>query len=219
MPELKKVAYDPGRYIDIETVDEAVEVITSATEGLTAQQRWENETPALIAIIERFIPQKSLVLDYGCGIGRLSKPLIAKHQCKVVGVDISPNMRALASTLVDSPMFCAMDPLMFDELFDLDVETFDGAIAVWALQHFIDLDVALVRVAHVVKPGGHFLVVNNKGGRCLPVEGGEWADDGLDIEAMIKNSGFTEIEQGKLDEQIAPGWMRDGTFWAIYRRD
>jgi hypothetical protein len=70
----------------------------------------------------------------------------------------------------------------------------------------------------VVKARGHLFVVNNKG-RCIPVEGGEWADDGIDIEAMIKSSGFSEIEQGKLDEQIAPGWMREGTFWAIYRRE
>jgi SAM-dependent methyltransferase len=216
MPELKKAAYDPGRYIDIETVDEAVSIITTETEGMTAQQRWENETPALMALIEKYVKKESFVLDYGCGIGRLAKPLIAKHQCKVVGVDISPNMRALAASCVDSPLFCAIDPLMFDVL--VNGFKFDAAISVWALQHCVDLDAVIRRLSSVVKVGGHLFVVNNKG-RCVPVEGGEWADDGLDIEAMIKSSGFSEIEQGKLDEQIAPGWMREGTFWAIYRRE
>jgi SAM-dependent methyltransferase len=217
MPELKPVAYDPGRYIDIETVDEAVNIITTGTEGLTAQQRWENETPALMALIEKYIQKESIVLDYGCGIGRLSKPLIVKHQCKVVGVDISANMRALASSCVDSPMFVAVDPLMFDVL--VNGIKFDAAISVWALQHCVDLEAVIERLHHSVRIGGNLFVTNNKGGRCLPVEGGEWADDGLDIEAMIKSSGFTEIEQGKLDEKIAPGWMREGTFWAVYRRE
>ena len=224
MPELKKVAYDPGRYIDIETVDEAVNIITTETEGMTAQQRWENETPALMAIIERFIVRESMVLDYGCGIGRLAKPLINKLGCRVVGVDISANMRALAASCVDSPWFCAMDPLMFDELMVPNDDgyvhwpMFDAAVSVWALQHCVDLDAVIRRLSSVVKARGHLFVVNNKG-RCIPVEGGEWADDGIDIEAMIKSSGFSEIEQGKLDEQIAPGWMREGTFWAIYRRE
>jgi SAM-dependent methyltransferase len=134
MPELKKAAYDPGRYTDIETLDEAVSIITTETEGMTAQQRWENETPALMSLIERFIPRESLVLDYGCGAGRLSKPLIQKHGCRIVGVDISPNMRALADSCVNSPLFCAMDPLMFDELIWSKTQgIFAGAIAVWAL--------------------------------------------------------------------------------------
>jgi len=216
MPELKKAAYDPGRYIDIETVDEAVSIITTETEGMTAQQRWENETPALMAIIERFIVRESMVLDYGCGIGRLAKPLIQKLQCKVVGVDISANMRALAASCVDSPSFCAVDPLMFDVL--VNGYKFDAAISVWALQHCVDLEAVIERLHRSVRIGGNLFITNNKG-RCLPVEGGEWADDGKDIEKMIMAAGFTEIEQGRLDEQIAPGWMREGTFWASYRRD
>ena len=216
MPELKKAAYDPGRYTDIETVDEAVSIITTETEGMTAQQRWENETPALMAIIERFIVRESMVLDYGCGIGRLAKPLIQKLQCKVVGVDISANMRALAASCVDSPSFCAVDPLMFDVL--VNGYKFDAAISVWALQHCVDLEAVIERLHRSVRIGGNLFITNNKG-RCLPVEGGEWADDGKDIEKMIMAAGFTEIEQGRLDEQIAPGWMREGTFWASYRRD
>jgi SAM-dependent methyltransferase len=212
MPGLKQVAYDPSRY-DIETVDEAVNIILCPTEGMTANQRWADEAPALMRIIERHVEPESMVLDYGCGIGRLAKPLIEKLGCVVVGIDISSNMRALAASLVDSPKFCAMDPAMFDAVF-LEFETpvrFDAVVAVWVLQHCLDLGDAISRIRSSMKPGGKLIVVNNKT-RCVPVENGEWADDGLDLDD------FSAVEIGSLDESVAPGWMQDGTFWAVYEK-
>jgi SAM-dependent methyltransferase len=202
--------------MDVETVDEAVEIILCPTEGMTAKQRWSDETPALMCILERFIARNSLVLDYGCGIGRLAKPLISKHDCKVVGVDISANMCALATSCVDSRMFCALSPFMFDELIGNDV--FDAVISVWALQHCLDLEEAISDISRTLKSGGKLVLVNNKGLRSLPIENGEWADDGQDIEGMIVDAGFSEVENGRLDESVAPGWMRDGTFWAVYQK-
>lgn len=215
VPELKKVAYDPARYLDIETVEEAVNIIVCPTEGMTAQQRWEQETPALMSIIERHIARNATVLDYGCGIGRLAKPLVHKLECKVVGVDISPNMRALAASCVDSAMFCAIDPWLYDFL--IGPALFDAAISVWTLQHCADLDDAIERIHRALIPGGKLFVVNNNR-RCIPVEGGEWADDGIDIETQIIVAGFKVVERGVLDEAIAPGWMQQETFWAVYQR-
>jgi SAM-dependent methyltransferase len=216
VPERKQVAYDPSRYIDIETVDEAVAIITTETEGLSAQRRWNEETPALIALMEPYLEPGSLVLDYGCGIGRLAKPLIEKCSCQVVGVDISPNMRALAASCVNSASFTAMDPVMFDALFQYSSIKFDAAIAVWALQHCIDLDRAIARIRDQLTRGGHLIVVNNTG-RCVPVEGGEWADDGVDTHRTILAAGFEQVTLGQLAKEIAPGWMREGTYWAVYR--
>src|SRR5262252_2835855 len=194
MPERKQVAYDPARYINIETVEEAAHIIVTPTEGMTAKQRWDNETPALISLLEPYIERGNFVLDYGCGIGRLAKPLIQKLECRVVGVDISPNMRALATSLVDSAAFLACDPMMFDAVV-FGASKFDAAIAVWALQHCIDIQGVLQRLALSIRHGGFLFVVNNHT-RCLPVEGGEWADDGLDINEMIQDAGFS-LHSGK----------------------
>lgn len=209
-----EIVYDPSRYIDIENVDEAVDIIVTGTEGMTSQQRWNDETPALMRIMEKHIDPRSRVLDYGCGIGRLAKPLIEKLKCEVVGVDISPNMRALAASLVNSPNFFVLDPAMFHTI---RLDSFDAAIAIWALQHCIDLKEAIDRISDSLMTGGNLIVVNDKG-RCLPIENGEWADDGQDIEKMIVAAGFSEVEQGQLDESVAPGWMQQGTFWAVYQR-
>lgn len=221
VPELKKVAYDPARFMDVENVDEAVNIILCPTEGLTAKQRWSDEAPALMHILERHIKRESVVLDYGCGIGRMAKPLVQKLNCKVVGVDISPNMRALATSLLDSPMFCAMDPVMFDTIFnpnsDWSPVLFDAAISIWTLQHCIDLRDAIDRISGILTNGGALFILNNHT-RCVPVEGGEWADDGIDVHGEILKSGFIEIERGVLDESVAPGWMQQGTFWAVYQK-
>ena len=213
-PDRKQVAYDPARYLDVENVDEAVRIILTETEGLTSAQRWSDEAPALMRLMSKYVQPESRVLDYGCGIGRLAKPLIEMWKCRVVGIDISPNMRALAASCVDSPQFFALDPAMFDLL---RPDHFDAAIAVWALQHCIDLGAALTRIRDALMVEGTLFVVNNRG-RCLPVEGGEWADDGIDLHEHIINAGFTLLAMGELDASIAPGWMREGTFWAVYKR-
>jgi ubiquinone/menaquinone biosynthesis C-methylase UbiE len=154
------------------------------------------------------------VVDYGCGIGRLAKPLIKKMGCNVVGLDISANMRALATSMVNDPKFAAMDTTIFDLI---NGYTYDAAIAVWTLQHCLDLEDVLERLQRIVGRRGKLIVVNNVT-RCLPVENGEWADDSLDVHAEILKSGFGLIERGQLDETVAPGWMQQGTFWAVYER-
>ena len=215
VPERKLVSYDPARFIDIETVEEAAHIIVTPTEGMTAKHRWDNETPGLMRSISDYIMPESHVLDYGCGIGRLAKPMIEMLKCRVVGIDISPNMRALAASCVNSPHFFALDPAMFDML---KLDNFDAVVSVWALQHCIDLKEVLDRIRGALMTEGMMFVANNHT-RCLPVEGGEWADDGLDINEMILDNGFAAITgKQKLDEKIAPGWMQDGTFWAVYQR-
>ena len=76
-------------------------IILTPEDGMSSVHRWKTETPYLMSLIEKHIVNGATVLDYGCGIGRLAKPLIEKHSCDVIGVDISPNMRALAASCVD----------------------------------------------------------------------------------------------------------------------
>src|SRR5262252_19610 len=211
MPGTKQVAYDPRRYLDIENLDQAAEIILCPTEGLTVKQRWDKETPFIMSLCKKFFKHEYMVLDYGCGVGRLAKPLIGEMNCSVIGVDISPNMRALATSLVESYRFAAVSPEMFDAL----APRFDAAVSVWVLQHCLKVQDDIERIYSSLVGGGKFLVVNNVD-RCVPVEGGDWADDGLDIRRMILDTGFSLLQKGLLSEEVAPGWMQAGTFWAAY---
>jgi trans-aconitate methyltransferase len=66
----------------------------------------------------------SSALDFGCGVGRLTKAL-AKRYTRVVGVDISPTMLRLARDNVPSATFSE----------DLPDETFDLIVSLIVLQH------------------------------------------------------------------------------------
>jgi SAM-dependent methyltransferase len=210
---LKKVSYDPSIFTDIETVDEAVRIIVTPEAGLTSKHRWDVETPYLMTLIECWLKPQSLVLDFGCGIGRLAKPLIEKHGCSVIGVDIAANMRALAASCVDSDRFAAMPPHMLSWM---QPGSIDFALAVWTLQHCLDPREEIGHISSALRDGGKLFVVNNVC-RVVPTTGG-WIDDGIDIRAVLKDY-FTELECGQLEgDDIAPGTFKDNTFWAVYQK-
>ncbi len=213
---LKQVTYDPSVFMDVDTVDEAMRIILTPEAGMTSAHRWKTETPYLMSLMEKHIARGSTVLDYGCGIGRLSKPLIEKHGCTVVGVDISPNMRALAASCVASDKFFALHP---DMLMLFPSNSVDAAIAVWTLQHCVDPKLDLGFIVEMVKPGGTLFVVNNVN-RVVPVSSGRWADDQIDIDKVINDAGFgLLVDRGRLQgDDIAPGTFAENTFWATYRK-
>jgi SAM-dependent methyltransferase len=210
----KQIYYDPSVFTAIETIDDAVRVIVTPEAGLTSQRRWDTETLYLLGLIERWLKPKSLVLDYGCGIGRLAKPLVEKYHCDVIGVDLSPNMRALAASYVESNCFAVVPP---DMLYAINHHFWkcDFALAVWTLQHALDLMQEINRIEMALRDGGKLFVVNNIN-RVVPIAGG-WIDDGIDVRTVLKDC-FTELECGKLSDEIAPGVFRENTFWAIYQK-
>jgi SAM-dependent methyltransferase len=209
----KQASYDPSIFTDVETVDDAMRIIVTPEAGLTSKHRWDVETRYLMTLIERWLKPQSLVLDFGCGIGRLAKPLIEKHGCSVVGVDIAANMRALAASCVDSERFAVVPPQM---LTWLQAGRVDFALAIWALQHCLDPRVEIERIRLALRDGGKLFVVNNIG-RVVPSTAG-WLDDGIDVRAVLRDH-FTELEDGQLEgDDIAPGTFKDNTFRAVYQK-
>src|SRR6478609_8352195 len=80
------------------TLEEAKRLIVTPERGTTTDERWVRETAYLLEDIVRSleIDAETCVLDYGCGIGRLSKALIDQTGCRIVGVDSSQAMRLFA---------------------------------------------------------------------------------------------------------------------------
>jgi hypothetical protein len=66
----------------VNNLAEAMSIILTP-EGSTTADRWETETPYLADLIGQqcALRPDSLVLDYGCGIGRLAHELISRHNC------------------------------------------------------------------------------------------------------------------------------------------
>ena len=129
-----QLTYDPAVF-NVDSISAAMQIILTP-EDSTTEARWKTETPYLADLIgQQFdISPHSLLLDYGCGIGRMAKEVIVRHGCRVIGVDISPSMQALATKYVASDRFFACPPAMLDGLTERGV-IFDGALSIWVLQH------------------------------------------------------------------------------------
>src|SRR5262252_187833 len=137
----QSVTYYP-RVFDVGSEQHAKNIILTPEGGQTTNERWIKETPYLVDLMLETVKldKESLVLDYGCGIGRLAKELIARTGCHVIGVDISSTMLGHAYGYVNSPNFSAISENMFKWIISVSDNSlyFDFAYSVWVLQHCLD---------------------------------------------------------------------------------
>lgn len=178
--------YWPGVF-DVKDKEGARRIILTPQSGQDTDYRWEHETPALVELLRSrwTLSGDVRVVDFGCGIGRLSREL-CRLGCSVVGVDISESMRKLAVDYVGSDKFKAVSPGEFDTLLASGTR-FDYGCAVWVLQHCQRPDAEVSRLYSALKPGGELFVLNNKNTRALPVKSpGVWYNDGIDVWNICK---------------------------------
>lgn len=96
-------------------------------------------------------------LDIGCGSGTFAR-LLAQRSQQVVGIDLSSEMLHVASERsVDYPQITYQQADFLS--WDVPNESFD-CIASIATLHHLPLDVALVKIKHLLRPGGTLLVLD-----------------------------------------------------------
>ncbi len=209
--------YNP-KIFDTTTMEDAKKIILTPECGMKTEERWEKETPFLREDISKFFKDfdaNSVVVDYGCGIGRISKEIVEKIGCKVIGVDISESMRDMAKEYVKSPNFEVLSPAQFREKI-LDGLRVDGIISIWVLQHSVDpiSDVALLKSA--LKKDGFFYVLNNRISAVPTTKG--WINNGTNILALLELN-FSNIETSKLPQEVAKDKLHSETFIAKLKND
>ncbi len=206
---MQNLIYDPAIF-NVTSLDRAKQIILSPDGKRTAEERWSVETEYLLEKISGYMPlDNASCLDYGCGIGRLARPLIERRNWMALGVDISPSMRRLAVEYVDSSRFIACDPLALDLMCAFGAR-FDFALSVWALQHMAHVKDDIARIAGALKPGGRLLVLNARQ-RFVPTRDA-WIHDGVDVLDLLTEAMIPVRIEGP-DESIIPG---PPSFWGVW---
>lgn len=195
-------------------------ILTDEGPGADTDTRWAQETPYLAEfLVEALRPEAgSVVLDYGCGVGRLAKEMIGGSGCFVVGVDISADMRRLAHEYVASDRFLALSPEQFDTLVAAGLRV-DAALSVWVLQHCLTPAEDIARIGRGLARQGRFLVLNMPK-RAVPAvqetEAGKrtflWAHDDIDVAVLLRDAFDVEAE-GEPDTARAPNMADAGAYW------
>jgi len=213
-PEIFNVA-DIGAAKDV--------ILTNEGPGADTETRWAIETPYVMSLIAAALAPNpgTLVLDYGCGIGRMAKAMIDSTGCSVIGLDISPNMRALANDYVASDRFTALSPRQFDRLVASGLRV-DAAISVWVLQHCFAPADDIARIHSGLTAGGRCFILNMPK-RAVPARLTEtpentfdWLSDGVDVKALLRGAFQVEAE-GEPDMAGLPNMADAGAYWMRLR--
>ncbi len=146
------------------------------------------------------------VLDLGCGIGGCSRYLTAERQCRVTGLDLTPEFIAVARELTRR---CGLgDAIRFHEGNALDLPFGDASFDhVWC--HNVTMNIPdkkklAAEVARVLKPGGRFSCVEIAQGLAgAPSFPLPWAMDPSasflatpqEMRAALESGGLRIIEQ------------------------
>ena len=199
--DTKRVANYIPTFFETEDPQRARELILTKNHSMSSEERWEKETPYLCDKLTTALAPtaESVLLDFGCGIGRLAKALIARHSCRIIGVDISASMRRMAEEYVASERFRVIAPETLDHECNpvpCAVTCADHAYAVWVLQHTAHPHDEIRRIHRALKPGGKLYLVNAPG-RCVPCDLG-WVNDGIDIYSTVTELGFHQIHREKM---------------------
>ncbi len=145
---------DEHRLFKPRSMDEGIEGVVGACNGIPAADRWEKETPVFAREIVKLTPAiQPVILDYGCGVGRLAKAVLAAHpSATVIGVDESSESLALAREYVADDRFVATPPGELSEQVDV-------AYCVYVLQHVpaIQIREVLQRIHRHLKTDGLFV--------------------------------------------------------------
>lgn len=147
------------------------------------------------------LKEDKLVLDFGCGSGRISCWIATKVR-KVIGLERTPEMIQLAekNRKAENVDFILYDGVHFPALQNM----FDLIISVWVLQYMEGniLKKTISKLAQYLKKGGEFCLV-------------EQASDNLKVLRPKVKDYLQGFEEAKL-ECLKHYPIRNGRWWLLY---
>ena len=165
----------------------------------TDPNRFENETNQFMEIIsnENIISSQKIVLDFGCGMGRISKQLVNRFDCEVIGLDTSIDMLKLATMYVaNHNRFVTCSSFIRENVIDV-------CIAAYVLQHVEYPVKEIETIANAVRKDGYLVLLNESNNRLIPGNLREdnsviWYNDYFDVFAEVEKY-FTLLKSIPID--------------------
>jgi SAM-dependent methyltransferase len=172
-------------------IEHAKEICLSPEPGVSYKFQFETSMTTKMLLENDYVFNDSVVGDFGCGVGRVSKELISNLGCDVYGFDFSEPMLKTAVDYVRSKKFIPVNtPLSENEKKEFS-DKFDLITSIYVLQHSPTPEEDIDFIYDSLKSNGKFVSVNEKK-RFIPVGIDDrnsgliyWDDDGIDIELII----------------------------------
>ena len=203
--EPSKPTIDIPRF-HVSSIQEGMQAAVGDCNGHSYLERWEQETPAFAQKIASHIPtDAATIVDYGCGIGRLSKAILGLNdKIRILGVDASPDKLRLAREYVNDSRFVPMLPW---DLF----ESFDFVYSVYVLQHVaaIELRHVLERIHFFLRPDGKFVCCSSDYRMALGHPQGFFDDACLGVNLRKEITRLFDDEGDLFDLDESPPIVRD----------
>jgi len=175
--------YDPSFFFNVQTIEQGKMIVLNGPTEEELKLRWSLETFHTISTLKKLsLPENPLILDYGCGIGRLSKEMIEQMNATVVGIDISPSMLQLSFEYVMHDKFIPTGHRALQKIIENGLK-FDLVVAVWVLQHARNPIDDILLIKSCLRENGLFYCVNCTE-RGLPTDIG-FVDDKNNIEKLL----------------------------------
>lgn len=172
---------------DVHSLEQAKSVVLSPDSNQPF--KFQEETDFLVNWVGHNlrVNQHTRVLDYGCGMGRVSRALIERFQCPVIGLDISQTMLMYAMIYINQ---IGKHDLFHATTQYHSADSVDLVLAILSLQHAKDPRAEIDNIVNVLRPQGRLVLVNAKQ-RFVPAGVDAhgfviWHDDGFDVSAYCE---------------------------------
>jgi len=176
--------------------------MTHARELIHPAEDWSKPTNDIVPILINEVQTGGIALEIGCGVGRLLQPM-ALYFKQVIGLDIAPNMLALARQYLDKIENVKL-ALIENDLFPVENNSVDYVFSVIVFQHIYCQEVIkryLLETQRVLKVDGLVRVQTNKGEAGTRGYHGHFYKSLEDFAAEFTNVGLKVIDaQEKLWE-------------------
>ena len=206
--------YNPNVF-NVQNERQAKNIILTP-EGQSTDERWEKETPFLVSDINQLmnLEKDSLIVDFGCGIGRVSRELIKLHGCRVIGVDISLSMQVLGLQYVHDSRFSVLTPDLIRQMVKSGLRV-DACFSIWVLQHCPNVEQEIELIKSLLKPGGCFYILNNNM-PAIPTDKG-WINNKVDIKPMLEEH-FSEVSYSMIPQEYVSEVVHEHSFIAKLKK-